>query len=548
MNMNRREFLHKMGKYGTAASLVSLGQLTMLQRAMAQTAPSFDDYKAMVCIFLFGGNDAYNMFVPIGTSGNNSHSVYQGIRGNLAVNNIDLGLATIAGGNNLNNGNLSTGTGNPYNVDETVASAYLRGIYDMSASGQDYGVNGIMPELAQLLTDNKATAILNSGTLVNPINKTEFENSSVATPLFLFAHNHQQRQLQIGHAGTLNDIGWLGRIADNWQGVNNNSPIGLGISINGNDRMMIGDNGGPLVISPGNVPDYNNLTVSSDDNEQDRRAIYQAINGLTNSTDSLTFNASNTFIPSDPFISLLNNSNISAFQASDALSSAFNNNNPTYTSTDPYGNPLFSVPTGTQLGFGDDDIRGSLIAQLETVAQLIFLGSSGLLGNNYNRQAFFVQLGGFDNHANQVQDHPLLLRELSLGLWSFQKAMQDLNLANNVTTFTMSDFGRTLSNNGDGTDHAWGSHQIVMGGDGNRTSGNLNGGVFGSYPDLNLGSDSDVSTRGRFIPTLAQEQTSAAIANWFGVSESIQQITFPNLSNFQSGTGLSSAYLNLFNP
>jgi len=154
-------------------------------------------------------------------------------------------------------------------------------------------------------------------------------------------------------------------------------------------------------------------------------------------------------------------------------------------------------------------------------------------------------LGGFDTHSEQDTKHPLLLRELSLALSSFQKALEEKGHANKVTTFTMSDFGRTLGNNGDGTDHAWGAHHLVMGGDGQQSAGNFNGGqVIGALPEMLLDGADDYSDRGRIIPTTAQDQLNASLCRWFGVDNALMPTLFPNLINFATASGdINSAYL-----
>ena len=231
----------------------------------------------------------------------------------------------------------------------------------------------------------------------------------------------------------------------------------------------------------------------------------------------------------------------------DALYSTWVNNPASYTTTGSYGESLFSVPSNSDLGF-TDNIKGSLITQLGAVANMIDLTASGVGSlSGFNRQIFFVQLGGFDTHSSQLNNHPLLLRELSLALWKFQKALEEKGHANKVTTFTMSDFGRTVSNNGSGTDHAWGAHHIVMGGDGLGSVGNLNGGrMLGSLPDLSLGGNDDYSGKGRIIPTLAQDQLNATLCSWFGVDTTLMPSIFPNLVNFQAGAGIETAYLDVF--
>ena len=539
---SRRDFLKSLAGLGTLGALGPVGQLA-IPRISHANAPPFNDYKALVCIFLYGGNDSFNMLVPAST-----HDTYLSLRGSLGVDNTDLGLATVAGGTDLNNGNLGLGSMNPYNVDLTQEAAYIKGVYPLSGSnGIDLGVNGVMPELAQLITDKKANIIANVGTLVNPVSRQEIQAGTANLPLFLFAHNHQQRALQTGQADNLNDVGWAGRIADNWTGVNGNSTLGLNLSYAGNDRLLIGNDTTPLVLKPSAPPVYTGMKLAQNNTHDDRRALFKALAEIGGSGPNVTFDATNTFNTSDPFMDLYGRMQVKSMDTFDALYSTWVNNPVSYTTTGPYGESLFSVPTNSDLGF-TDGIKGSLITQLSAVANMIDLTANSVGGlGGFNRQIFFVQLGGFDTHSSQLNNHPLLLRELSLALWKFQKALEEKGHANKVTTFTMSDFGRTVSNNGSGTDHAWGAHHIVVGGDGLGSVGNLNGGrMLGSLPDLSLGGNDDYSGKGRIIPALAQDQLNATLCSWFGVDTALMSSIFPNLVNFQTGAGIETAYLDVF--
>lgn len=536
--LNRRDFMKLL--LGSSA-LGAIGQLELMATAAA-SAPAFGDYKALVCLFFKGGNDSFNMLVPNGSHASKGYDAYHAIRGSLAVSNMVLSIP------NLNNGNLGVGSGNPYNVNGTEASAYLKGLYSLSAQGMDLGVNGVMPELAQLMADHKASVIANVGTLVRPVSRAEILANSAELPVFLFAHNHQQRILQTGQANNLNGIGWAGKIADQWSGVNGNSPLGLNISYSGNDRMLIGEQSSPLILSPGSPPRFSEMVGGSSNSNDDRIALFKALAGTQNTSPSgkVVFGADKTFVTNDEIKRVYANMLNKSFSTFDQLYSVWNANSITYSSTGSYGEALFGVPSSTDLGFGSA-ISGQLIAQLESVAKMIHLAATGKFGNTaFNRQIFLVSLGSFDTHATQAAKHPLLLREVSLGLWKFQQAMEELGHANQVTTFTMSDFGRTMSNNGDGTDHAWGAHHLVVGGDGQGSSGNLRGGqMIGNLPDITLEGADDHDERGRIIPSTGQDQLNATLCRWFGVDESILSGIFPNLVNFRTATGVaSSAYLN----
>ena len=181
---------------------------------------------------------------------------------------------------------------------------------------------------------------------------------------------------------------------------------------------------------------------------------------------------------------------------------------------------------------------GKLIEQLESVAHLISLGHKTDL-MNYQRQIFYVRLGGFDHHGDQHSEHPSKLRQLSLALGKFQKALEHMGVADKVVSFTTSEFGRTMSNNGDGTDHGWAGANLVI----SQATGFSGGKIFGTLPDLNMGSSDDSGTKGRFIPKLANEQMLASLCKWFGVDDQNMTSVFPNLANFKSTQEISSAYL-----
>ena len=224
-----------------------------------------------------------------------------------------------------------------------------------------------------------------------------------------------------------------------------------------------------------------------------------------------------------------NRMQLRSFQLTDMLAEAWESTASIFDGlTSSYGQPLFSVPEQDILGI-DDNINGGLIRQLEAVARMIAYSQSQ---TGIKRQIFFVQQGGYDTHGAQRYNHPLLLRELSLALWDFQQAMTFLSLNDHVTTYNLSDFGRTITNNSDGTGHAWGGHYLVMG-------GSINGGqLYGDLPDLTLGGIHDHGSKGRLIPQIATDQIQASLARWFGVNDTLMPTIFPNIDNF------SARYLN----
>jgi uncharacterized protein (DUF1501 family) len=546
MVMHRRDFLKRATALGGLGLLGPLGQLSYPKSCQA-AAPNFSDYKALVCIFLYGGNDALNMLIPYGSTPGRGYSDYATVRGNLAVADNDLGLSSVTSNNtNLNQGNLGTGSANPYNVNQNHTTAYKRGLYPLTGKGIDLAVNGVMPELAQLIVDDRVSLIANCGTLVEPTSRADITAGIAKRPKFLFAHNHQQQELQTGRADDLYYTGWAGRIADAWSGINNANPLGLNLAYFNVDHMVVGRNSSPLVMKADNPPNVDHLRSGVNNDRDDRRALFYALAGVEGNTGRLNFNGLNTPTTGDYFKDHYNHLLRKSLSTFENLDATWQTTQLDFSTTDSYGQDLFSIPTNAQLGFSSN-IGGQLIRQLESVTKMIHMGSSGLLGPGYNRQIFLVQMNGFDNHASQAQVHPRLLRELSLGLWKFQQAMEELGYAQQVTTFTMSDFGRTLTRNEDGTDHAWASNQLVMGGVGDHSTGSLDGGkLFGTPPDLQLGGPDDYSEKGRYIPTTAQDQVNAAIARWFGVDDSLMRTLFPNLVNFQSGSDYDSAFTKLF--
>ena len=526
-NRSRRDFLKLLASGSAAGALGSVGQLTMMNQAVAASS-GFSDYKALVCVYMYGGNDSFNMLIPSDAT----HADYQAIRAALAVQKNDLGLSSFS--SSLSDGTLGTGSANPYNVDLTQEKAYTKGFYDLSAKGINLGVNGVMPEFAQLITENKLSIIANSGNLVAPTSRSQIQNKSANLPLFLFAHNHQQRELQTGQANKLNDIGWAGKIADAWQGINNDFGLGLNISYSGSDRMLIGNQTSPMVLNSGGVPQFREMQNNTGSSYREvRRTLFKDLIETGKS--------------SNPFQQLEAGLLGRAMNNFDLLSNAWGDTDISYTKTGPYGEDLFDIPTTEMTGF-QDKLNKNFIAKMKSIAKMIELGATDAFNTgSYNRQIFFVGLGSFDTHAAQATNHPILLRELSLGLWKFQKAMEELGHADKVTTFSMSDFGRTLTiNSGLGTDHAWGSHHFVMGGAGSKASGTFNGGqLLGTLPELIPNGVDDIGDKGRMIPTIAQDQINATVCNWFGVDQSLISSIFPNLSNFETVSGnANSAYLN----
>jgi uncharacterized protein (DUF1501 family) len=402
------------------------------------------DYKAMVCIFLFGGNDSNNMIVPI----DSRYSAYQQTRGTLALPQAQL-LP-------LQSGNQAT-----------------------------YAIHPNMPEMQSLFNNQQTLAILsNVGTLVQPTTQLQYQQFK-NLPANLYSHSDQQDQWQSAQLMGTPTAGWAGKVADRVQSAYNSAaqfpPV---LSVSGSTVFATGNTTRPFTMNPGQTPGLQGF---------DSSAASQA-----------RFLATQQLLTFDNGLSLVQSANAvtsQAVQYSVVLSEALKNIS-----------PLQTVFPKNYLG-----------DQLKQVAQVIATRSALGMG----RQIFFCSYGGFDTHSDQLPQQIDLLSKLSQAMSAFYQATQELGVTNQVTTFTLSEFSRTLQpgSNG-GTDHAWGSHQLIMGG---AVKGNN---LYGTFPTLALGGPDDAGNNGRWIPTTGLDQYAATLATWFGVQAADLPSVFPNLANF----------------
>lgn len=448
MKTTRRGFLLKAGALtsgGLAARLAPIAALGLAAGAHAQSAP---DYKALVCVFLYGGVDGNNLVIPGDSAG---YAQYARVR--------------------------------PESSGVNVTQAEMLAIQP-AASATAYGLHPELSEIHPLFAQGRMAILANVGPLNEPTTRA---NYLAARPDNLFSHSDQQNQWQSAVSDGPSRSGWGGRIADAMASSNAAFPVIT--SIAGASLFIAGNATSALAL-----PQSGALTLQGFNNSgaaDARRAAMEAI---------LAADRDNAYVKAAGDIT---------GQAL-ALSSIVN---PILSSTTSTVAPLFAGQTG------------SIAQQLLQVAKLIEARSQ----TGARRQVFFVSLGGFDTHSNELAVMTTLLGQLSPALRAFYDATVQLGVSSQVTTFTLSDFGRTFQPaSGAGTDHGWGNHHFIIG-------GAVRGGeMFGRYPTLLRAGPDDADTAGRWIPTTSVEQYGATLARWFGVPEASLAGVFPNLSRFAS--------------
>ncbi|GMU43508.1 MAG: DUF1501 domain-containing protein [Xanthomonadales bacterium PRO6] len=494
-NHSRREFLRKLGcsfACGSVASLVP--QLAFLPRAMAQSAPG---YKALVCIYLAGANDSYNWLVPRDSEAAGSrYDTYRSTRGGVysASNTNGLALAY----NELlpiTPSNQSFGFGlHPSSTDFTATNG-----------GASQAHSGIQT----LFNSGKAAFVCNAGPLVQPITKAEYDAGAPRPPQ-LFSHNDQELQWHLGMSAGSHPMaryGWGGRVAKST--VSGSLPIALSptISAAGSARFLIGDSIMPYQVSSAGVDLIDNYNATSATNYASaRRAV---LNDLLDESAA------------HPFLRAYGNTARRSLEVGEAIGALLD-------APDGSGNVQAVFPTGNNLG-----------EQLKMVARMIKV--SRTLGAT--RQVYYVRMGSYDLHQGMFEaggatastGHGALLTTLNQALGAFWTALGEIGARSQVTTFTMSDFGRTLTGNGSGSDHAWGGNLLVVG---DAVAGNK---LYGTYPRLVVNSNDPANrdfsfSRGQYIPTTAVDQVAATLAKWMGVTDGAALgAIFPQLGNFATG-------------
>ena len=447
--INRRDFLRTSGAAAAAATFASTPGLAYSQ-VIGGGAP-FNDYRALVCVFLFGGNDSYNMVVPNMPA---EYNIYAASRQNLAIAQTDL---------------------LPINP-----LAYAPG-------SEPFGLHPMMGSLQNLFETGVASIVANVGPLVEPTTRDDYFNQSVILPAQLFSHNDQQSQWHSLKGAGTSKTGWAGRMADLIRTNVAGQQMATNASLFGTNLFQAADETIAYVMGQTGPLQFEGFSTDPNNILFDQQVAFRRV-----------VDAQYDSIYERGFADI----QARAIDAADTVSTAIRD-------AEASGAITTSFPP-TQLG-----------RQLETVAKLIY--SRDQL--SMQRQVFFVATGGFDSHDLQIQNQPGLLRGISDSIAAFYDATVEIGVENSVTTFTQSDFSRTLTSNGDGTDHAWGGNQIVLG-------GSVNGqDIYGNYPLLQINGPEDVGG-GRIIPSTSSDQYAATLAKWFGIPDVDLDIVAPHIDNF----------------
>lgn len=446
---NRRRFL------SSAAGLAgALSSLRVMNLSVAAGAPGeADDYRALVCLFLFGGHDGHNLLIP-DFDGPGGYADYAGPREFLGVPRADL-----------------------------VSLQPAAGAGALTADGRTFALPPTFVELGDLFTAGKLAFVANVGSLAFPMSKSQYGGGGLARlPDQLFSHKEQADQWQTSIAKSGSRTGWGGRLADRIHTLNTNAAVSAAISLGGQNLFEVGSEVFQYNLTPEGALELTGFDGAAAD--QLRRQAFMDIHGQTRP-------------------------NLIESAYADIVTRAVAANSEVAVALSSTPAPAVDFP-GTKLG-----------EQLRMIAHLI--AARGALG--MRRQVFFAALGGFDTHFMQPTALPILQTEISGAVTAFQSAMETMGTADEVTLFSASDFGRTLTHNGHGSDHGWGNHHFVVG-------GAVRGGkLYGMMPDYVLGGDFDTG-RGRWIPEISVDEYAATLAKWFGVPASELGEVFPNLHRF----------------
>ena len=490
-NASRREFLRKAsvvsGSVGTAAAPFALN-LASLGAAVAQTTT---DYKAIVCLFLYGGNDSSHMVLRTDAL---SFDEYTRMR-SVAPDPI----ALKAPGTAINAANP---LGSPGRLGG-VTPILPKFIASPENAAFTYALHPSMSDVARLFGTSRLAILANAGPLVQPLTRAEYVANVKPRPRALGSHNDQQSTWQaLGPEGV--KIGWGGKLGDLVASGNTNT-VFTSISVSGNAVFSAGNTTFQYQVGSGGAVQINGIAGN----------LFNSTTAAATLKGIITADNQHLFAKEHGAIVKRSVDAQASFQT------AFN------ASVVAGGAALQYVQPST-----GNTLTNGLATQLQTVARII--GARSGLGAK--RQVFFVSMGGFDTHDGQNLNQADLLARISHALGFFDTALSTLggaDMRNQVTLFTASDFGRTLTSNGDGTDHGWGSHHFVMG-------GAVNGGeIYGKFPQYGLNLEN--SANNAFLPVTSVDTLGATLGKWFGATRAELDLVFPNLPNFTRDLGFMKA-------
>ncbi len=494
LNASRRLFLRQasaMSALGAVGAPLALN-LAAMGSAAAQSA---GDYKALVCIFMFGGNDAYNMVLPTDTA---SWANYGNVR-----NQAPDPIALLAAGTARNTASSS--------VLERLGGVLP--IAPIRAQGRSFALHPATAALKTLFDTDKRLAIVpNVGPLKQPTTKTQYGQASHAKPSNLFSHNDQQNTWQT-FAPEGATLGWGGRLGDMVAAMNSQATF-TSISASGNAVWLAGESVRQYQVSTNGAIRMGPRSASSD------KTFESA--AVTTAMERIVRRARGTHVLEQDLASVAARSLDAELVLRTALPPA---TDPMFSASLSYVDPTTSSGASA---------TNPLAQQLLVVARMIRAGMTGGLG--VKRQVFFVSIGGFDTHDKQNASHGKLMAQLAHGMAWLDTTLGSMGARNQVTAFTASDFGRTFTSNGDGTDHGWGAHHFALG-------GAVKGGdLYGNFPvlgaknanDNNFDASPNQLQNGALLPEVSVDQFGATMAKWFGLSNTQLLDVFPNLGQFST--------------
>ncbi|MFT4548859.1 MAG: hypothetical protein ACI8XO_003758 [Verrucomicrobiales bacterium] len=475
--LTRRHFFRQgaCAALGVTGMVNTLTHLRLIGGAMAQDGGTGGGHKAIVCLYLQGGNDSSNMILPMGPQP--VYDQYASDRGDIAIDLEDA------------DGNLLVHPITPDSYDD----------------GVDYAFHPSAGDLAQLFADGNLAVVANVGSMVGPISKPQYQQGLFVPPQ-LYSHSDQTTQWQSSVADQPFQTGWGGRMADELlKTLNANQKIAMSVSLSGTNSYQVGDTSVQYQVTPNGSVSYSGYgTNYANALEADGVTYKNTLQGKRLKAFHDIMNLDPAHLMQKELGTKMYDSYLTDRLLTEALSSV-----PPLTTEFP------------------DSASGD---QMKMIARLIAARSE--LGQE--RQIFFAQVKGYDTHATQLTSHAALMAEMSETVKAFYDATVELGIEDQVTTFTASDFSRTYSPNGvganTGSDHAWGGHALVCGGAVNGRE------IYGQMPDLQINGPSDVDLnngRGRWLPTTSVDEYSATLAKWFGVDPAILPVeVFPNLGRF----------------